>query len=81
MMELKPALEYVNGKNRLSACKFTGNIGIGKSEPVVDNCNTSKARATNRPTLPPTVTKKNAMAMKVKLVKMENNIKEGILAT
>ncbi len=65
MLDLKPALEYVNGKNRLSACKFSVNIGIGKFEPVVDYCNTKKARVTNRPTL----------------VKTENNIKEGMLAT
>lgn len=81
MMDLKPAFEYVNGKNRLSACKYSGNIGIGKFEPVEDNCNTRKARVTNRTTLPSPVTKKNTMAMKVELVKTENNIKEGMLAT
>lgn len=78
MLDLKLALEYVNGKNQLSASKFSGNIGIGKLEPFEDNCNTRKARA---PTLPQTVTKKNALAMKVKLVKTENNIKACTLAT
>ena len=81
MMDLNPAFEYVKGKKRLSACKFSGNIGIGRLEPVVDNCNTKNARAINLPTFPPTVTKKNTIIINVILVKTENKINEVILST
>ena len=37
IIDLNPALEYVNGRNLLNACKFSGNIGIGKFDPVVDS--------------------------------------------
>lgn len=81
MMDLKPAFEYVKGKNLLNDCRFSGNIGIGRFEPVVDICKTKNAIATKRPTLPPTTTKKNIIAINVKLVKTENKINVTILST
>lgn len=74
MTALKPAFEYVSGKNLLTACKFSGNIGIGKFDPVIDSCNTINANATKRPILLPTAIKKKIMDMNVKLTKIANNI-------
>ena len=47
--DLNPEIEYVNGNKALTACKFSGNIGIGKFEPVIDNCATTSTSAIKRP--------------------------------
>lgn len=49
---LNPAMEYVNGKNSLSARKFSGSISIGKLAPVVESCKITNANAMNRPMFP-----------------------------
>ena len=74
MTALKPAFEYVNGKNLLTACKFSGNIGIGKFDPVIDSCNTINANTTKRSILLPTAIRKKIMDMNVKLTKIANNL-------
>jgi len=78
---LKPVFEYVSGKNLLNTCKLSGNIGIGKFEPVIDSCNTINANATKRPILLPTAIKKKIMDINVKLTKIANSINSATFVT
>ena len=72
--DLNPEIEYVNGKYALTACKFSGSIGIGKFKPVIDNCATASTSAINRPILPATDTRKKIMDMNTMLTKIPNKI-------
>ena len=78
---LKPVFEYVSGKNLLNTCKLSGNMGIGKFDPVIDSCKTINAKATKRPILLPTAIKKKIIDINVILTKMANNINSTTFVT
>src|SRR5690625_594471 len=80
-MFLNPSIEYVNGKTVLKFRNPSGNIVIGKSDPVVDNCKTTKASANNRPILPARTTKNKTIIKKVRLTPIENRINIKLLST
>lgn len=70
--DLKPEIEYVNGNSVLKDCKFSGNIGIGKFAPVIDNCATTNTSAIKRPTLSAEDTKKKTIDINVMLANIAN---------
>src|SRR5699024_4612506 len=78
---LNPSIEYVNGKNTLKLRNPSGNIWIGKSEPVVDNCNTANINAIKRPIFPATSSTNKTTITNVKLTKIENEINFKLLCT